>query len=49
LSFSPDIIRVIKSRRMKCQGHVAHVGEKKNVERDLLGSLNHLEDTSIDR
>jgi hypothetical protein len=28
---SPSIIRIIKSRRMKWAGHVAHVGEKRNI------------------
>jgi len=26
---SPNIVRVIKSRRMRWAGHVAHMGEKK--------------------
>jgi hypothetical protein len=28
---SPNIIRVIKSRRMKWTGHMSHVGVKRNV------------------
>jgi hypothetical protein len=28
---SPHIIRVIKSRRMRREGHVAHMGEKKHA------------------
>jgi hypothetical protein len=28
---SPNIVRVIKSRRMKCVGHVARMGEGKGV------------------
>jgi hypothetical protein len=28
---SPNIIRQIKSRRMKWEGHVARVGEERNV------------------
>jgi hypothetical protein len=33
---SPDIIRHIKSRRMRWAGHVARVGEGRNVYRVLL-------------
>jgi hypothetical protein len=33
---SPNILRVMKSRRMKWAGHVARMSEKKNVSR-LLG------------
>jgi hypothetical protein len=28
---SPSIIRIIKSRRMKWEGHVARMGEKRNA------------------
>jgi hypothetical protein len=28
---SPSIINIIKSRRMKWAGHVAHMGEKRNA------------------
>jgi hypothetical protein len=28
LYFSPDIDRMIKSRRMRCAGHLARMGEK---------------------
>jgi hypothetical protein len=28
---SPSIIRMIKSRRMRCAGHVARIGEKRNA------------------
>jgi hypothetical protein len=28
---SPNIIRMIKSRRMRCAGHVAGIGEKRNA------------------
>jgi hypothetical protein len=31
------IIRMIKSRRMKWEGHVARIGEKRNVCRILVG------------
>jgi hypothetical protein len=34
---SPCIIRVIKSRRMRWAGHVAWMGEKRNVYRLLVG------------
>jgi hypothetical protein len=34
---SPSIIRIIKSRRMRWAGHVALMGEKRNVYRLLVG------------
>jgi hypothetical protein len=34
---SPDIIRQIKSRRMRWAGHVARMGEERNVYRVLVG------------
>jgi hypothetical protein len=34
---SPDIIRQIKSRRMRWAGHVAHMGARRNVYRVLVG------------
>jgi hypothetical protein len=34
---SPNIIRQIKSRRMKWAGHVARMGEERNVYRVLTG------------
>jgi len=34
---SPNILRVMKSRRMRWAGHVARVGEEKGVYRVLLG------------
>jgi hypothetical protein len=34
---SPDIIRQIKSRRMRWAGHVARMGEGSNVYRVLVG------------
>jgi hypothetical protein len=34
---SPSIIRIIKSRRMRSAGHVARMGEKRNVYRLLVG------------
>ena len=36
LYYSPNIVRVIESRRMRWAGHVAHMGEK-GVYRVLLG------------
>jgi hypothetical protein len=47
----PDIIRQIKSRRMKWVGHVASMGEGRNVYRVLVGKpegKNHLEDHGVD-
>jgi len=34
---SPNIVRVIKSRRMRWAGHVAHMGEERGVCRVLVG------------
>jgi hypothetical protein len=34
---SPDIIRVIKSRRMRREGHVLRMGEKRGAYRILVG------------
>jgi hypothetical protein len=34
---SPDIIRQIKSRRIRWAGHVARMGEGRNVYRGLVG------------
>jgi hypothetical protein len=34
---SPNIIRVIKSRRLRWAGHVARMGEKKGAYRALVG------------
>jgi hypothetical protein len=34
---SPNIVRVIKSRRMRWAGHVAHVGEGRGVYRVSVG------------
>jgi hypothetical protein len=34
--FSPSIIRIMKSRRMRWTGHVAQMGEKRNVYRILI-------------
>ena len=34
---SPNIVRVIKSRRMRWTGHVARMGEERGVDRVLVG------------
>ena len=34
---SPNIVRVIKSRRMRWAGHVARMGEEREVYRVLMG------------
>jgi hypothetical protein len=33
----PNFIRVIKSRRMRWEGHVAHMGEMRNAYKILIG------------
>jgi hypothetical protein len=48
---SPNIIRQIKSRRMRWAGHVARIGEERKVYRVLVGKpegRDHLEDRDID-
>jgi hypothetical protein len=35
---SPSIIRIIKSSRMRWTGHIARMGEKRNVYRILVGT-----------
>jgi hypothetical protein len=37
LYFSPNIIRMIKPRRMRWAGHVARMGETRNAYRILVG------------
>jgi len=37
LYFSPNIVRVIKSRRMRWAGHVARIGEKRGSYMVLVG------------
>jgi hypothetical protein len=37
LRSSPNAIRMIKSRRVRWAGHVAHMGEKMNPYRVLVG------------
>jgi hypothetical protein len=34
---SPNIVRVVKSRRMRWAGHVARMGEGRGVQRVLVG------------
>ena len=36
----PNIVRVVKSRRMRWAGHVARMGEDRGVHRVLVGKLN---------
>jgi hypothetical protein len=38
---SPNIIRMIKSRRMRWAGHVARIGEKMNAYRILVAKPRH--------
>jgi len=48
---SPNIVRVIKSRRMRWAGHVARMGEERGVCRVLVGKpegRNHWRDLGVD-
>jgi hypothetical protein len=48
---SPNIVKQIKSRRMRWIGHVALMGEDRKVHRGLVESpegRNHLEDQDVD-
>jgi len=48
---SPDIIRVIKSRRMRWAGHVASIGARRVVYGFWWGNLrerDHLDDQGVD-
>jgi hypothetical protein len=48
---SPNIIRVIKSRRIRWVSHVAHTRETGNAYKILVGkpeAKNHMEDLGID-
>ena len=48
---SPNVVQVIKSRRMKWAGHVAHMGRAEVYTGFWWGNLrerNHLEDLDID-
>jgi hypothetical protein len=42
---SPDIIRKVKSRRMRWAGHVARMGEERKVYKGREGD--HLEDQGV--
>jgi len=49
---SPNIVRVIKSRRMRWVGHVVHMGERSGHTRFWWGmpsETDHLEDPSVDK
>jgi hypothetical protein len=51
LFLSPNIIRVMKSRRMRWAGHVEGVGERRGVYRFLMGipeGTHHLEELGLD-
>jgi hypothetical protein len=37
LHYSPSIVRMSKSRRIRWAGHVARIGEKRNAYRILVG------------
>jgi hypothetical protein len=48
---SPNIIRMIKSRRMRWAGHVARLGDRKGACRVSWGDMregDHLEDLGVD-
>ena len=48
---SPNIVRVIKSRRMRWDGHVARMGEERGVYRVLVGKpegRDHWGDLDVD-
>jgi hypothetical protein len=52
LYLTPDIIRQIKSRRMRWEGHVARTGEGRNLDRVLVGKpegKDHLKDQGVGR
>jgi hypothetical protein len=47
----PDIVRMIKSRRMIRAGHVARMGEMRNAYKILIGKpegKNHSEELGVD-
>ena len=51
LSYLLNIVRVVKSRRMRWAGHVARMGEDRGVHRMLVGSLRergHWGDQDVD-
>jgi hypothetical protein len=43
----PNIVRMIKSRRMRWAGHVAHMGEIRNAYNILVGKLEGKRDHSV--
>jgi hypothetical protein len=48
---SPNIIRVIKSRRLGWAGHIARMGESRDAYKVLVGTpegRNHLEDPGVE-
>ena len=48
---SPNIVRVIKSRRMRRTGHVVCMGDRRSIYRVLVGNLRergHLEGPGVD-
>jgi len=48
---SPNIVREIKSRRMRCPGHIARMGKRRGAYRVLVGKpegRDHLGDTGVD-
>jgi hypothetical protein len=50
LYFSPNIIRVIKSRRMMWAGHVARMGDRRGAYKVLMGrpeGKSYLEDLGV--
>ena len=49
LHSSPNIVRVIKSRRMRSAGHVARMGERRGVYRVLVGKPEGMRTLGIPR
>jgi hypothetical protein len=45
LHSSPNVIRMIKSRRIRWAGHVARMGETRNAYRILVGKVRRMETT----
>jgi hypothetical protein len=45
LYWSPNIIRQIKSKRMRWAGHVARIGKERNVYKVLMGKARRKETT----
>ena len=50
MRFSPNVIRVIKSRKMRWAGHVAHAGERRGAVLcwEHLKEGDHLKDFVVD-